>query len=96
MDNTPVQAPSPTGSALTISEETSSFVIRVFAVTISGVLFMIVGVLCLRVALDGNSAVTTQVTQSLAGIVPWLAGTLVAAIVGAKAIAAFVTSKLGV
>ena len=85
--------PQPAGPMPDITEATVQFVVRLFAATVCLVLLLIVGVLCFRVALDGNSAITNQITQQLAGIVPWLSGALVAAIVGTKGIAAFLASK---
>lgn len=76
-----------------MSEDTYQFVIKVFALSISSILVMIVGVLCFRVALDGESTITKEITDQLVGIVPWLAGALVAAIVGTRGISAFLAGK---
>lgn len=86
-------APITTSPIPDITEATYQVVVKFFAGTVCMVLLMIVGVLCFRVALDGDSAITQQITQQLAGLVPWLAGALVAAIVGAKGAAALLSNK---
>lgn len=89
------QAPAPAPSPDTITEATYQRIILIFACTISVILVMITGVLCFRVALDGDSAITQQITNQLVGIVPWLAGSLVAAVVGSKGIASLIGARLG-
>lgn len=67
---------------LSMTEQTQQFVIKVFAITICAVVAVITGVLCYRVAIDGDAPLTSDITHQLVSVLPWLVGALVAAIVG--------------
>ena len=82
-------------AAAAVNEQTASFVIRSIAVTVCLVVGAIVGVLCYRVAMDGNAPVTVQITQQLANMVPPLVGSLVIALVGNKGISAIISKWTG-
>lgn len=78
-----------------MNEQTASFVMRTICVTICLCAAGVVGVLCFRVAVDGNAPVTLQVTQQLAGMVPPMMGALVLALLGNKGVSAIISKWAG-
>lgn len=82
-------------SAVQMNEETASFVVKAFSLTICAVILAIVGVLAYRVALDGDSPVTVQITQQLANLITPLVAALVASTVGNKAVSALLSKWTG-
>lgn len=81
-------------AVLTMSEQTTQFVIKAFALCICLIMAAIAGVLCYRVAVDGNAPLTEQITQQLASLFPWLAFALVTAIIGKPAAQALLAKFL--
>lgn len=88
-----------TGPLLEVTPITYSIIVCMFAGTICLVLLAVVGVLCARVALDGDAPLTIQITQQLADLVPKLAAAMVVATIGSRALGAWtagLAARLGV
>lgn len=79
----------------TISDTTYQKIAVIFAWALAVCTCAIVGVLCYRVALDGNNATTATITAQLADNVKWLVLGLAAVILGKNAISALIAKFTG-
>lgn len=89
------QAPTPAPGMLTLSEWTRRLVAVVSCAVVGLSILMIVGVMCYRVAVDGNAPLTSTITSQLLWIA--LAGlvSMTAALYGSNNLLAKLVEKIG-
>ena len=94
----PAPAPAPAtdpAAIVSVNEATYNRIATIFAIALALCTVGIVGVLCFRVAVDGNAPLTTSITTDLADNVKWLVIALAAVILGKNAINALIAKFAG-
>lgn len=75
--------------------DTRQWVIKLFALTTALICAGIAGVLIIRVAIDGNAPLTTQITAGFVNQLPQLLGFLAAVIVGEPLVSGILAKLAG-